>query len=330
MRGKQLSGQSLSAQGCGGPLDRSLVDRLCHGLAWRRAAALQQLRLLSARSRDAYLRAVITRRWALRRQAGGAIRPHTLPAPLVISLTSFPARYPTLGLTLRCLLLQSVRPDHIMLWIAEEHQADLPADVLALRREGLVIGRCDNSLRSHNKYIHSRRLYPGAFIATADDDTYYGPGWLADLIADYDPRQRVIPCHRVHRITLRADGMPAAYRDWQWESAATEADPMVFPTGVGGVLYPPDCLHRDVDDAARILDLCPRADDVWLYWMAQRQGYLFRRTAAIHRLHHWRHSQEQGLMWSNVYDGDGNDRQIAAMIGAFGWPLIPAPSPSHP
>ena len=276
------------------------------------------------------MRAIIAWRWAARRQSAGTIPPHNLAAPLVISLTSFPARYGTLGLTLQCLLLQSVRPDHIMLWIAEEHQADLPADVLALRHKGLVIGRCDNSLRSHNKYIHTRRLYPGAFIATADDDTYYWPGWLAELIASYDPRRRTIPCHRVHRIKLRADGKPAAYRDWQWESAATEADILIFPTGVGGVLYPPDCLHRDVDDAARILELCPRADDVWLYWMAQRQGYLFRRTATTHRLHHWRHSQEHGLMWGNVYMGDGNDRQIETMIAAFGWPLMPASGPSHP
>lgn len=286
--------------------------------------ALRHLHRLSSRGRDAYLRAMIARRWASRRHLARTISPHNLPASVVVSLTSFPDRYHTLALTLQCLLLQSKRADHVVLWIAEEHQAALPDEILALRSEGLTIGSCDNSLRSHNKYIHARRLYPGAFIATADDDTYYWPTWLEELIADYDPRRRIIPCHRVHRIVQGADGKPAAYRDWQWENAATEADAMVFPTGVGGVLYPSDCLHPDVDDAARILELCPRADDVWLYWMARRQGYYFRRAAKPHRLHHWRHSQEQGLMWDNVFLGDGNDRQIAAMIAAFGWPALPA------
>jgi hypothetical protein len=290
---------------------------------------LQRLRRLSSRGRDACLRAVVARRWASRRHLARAINPHNLPAPVVVSLTSFPGRYHTLALTLHCLLLQSKRPDHVVLWIAEEHQAALPEEVLALRSEGLTIGCCDNSLRSHNKYIHTRRLYPDAFIATADDDTYYWPSWLEELIADYDPRRRVIPCHRVHRIVEAADGTPVGYCDWQWEHAATEADALVFPTGVGGVLYPPGSLHADVDDAARILELCPRADDVWLYWMARRQDYLFRRGTVAHRLHHWRHSQEEGLMWGNVYDDNGNDRQIAAMIAAFGWPVSGiAPSPA--
>lgn len=306
-----------------------LSERLQHGFSWRREVASQHFHLISSRWREAFLRGQIARRWSLRHQLLGrsqllaAGRPHNLPAPVIISLTSFPGRYHTLALTLRCLLLQSVRADQVILWIADEHQHSLPAEVLALRAAGLTIAGCDNSLRSHNKYFHTRQRYPGAFIATADDDTYYWPDWLAELIADYDPRARVIPCHRVHRITLRPDGLPAAYRDWHWESAAAIADTMIFPTGVGGVLYPPDCLHQDADDAARILALCPKADDVWLYWMARRQGYLFRRTTKSRRLHHWRHSQSEGLMWGNVYDANGNDQQIAAMIAAFGWPAHP-------
>src|SRR6185369_14381176 len=124
---------------------------------------------------------------------------------------------------------QTVKPDQVILWIATEHQADLPESVRELVGQGLIIASCDNALRSHNKYIHTRRQYPTAFIATADDDTYYWPSWLAELIAEYDPAQRLIPCHRVHKVLLTAEGKPAAYRDWQWESAETAPSAMIFP-----------------------------------------------------------------------------------------------------
>ena len=266
---------------------------------------------------DRLLRRFVGLRWALRRWRQ---RPHGLSAPLIVSLTSFPARYETLALTLKCLLSQSARPDRVILWVAAEHQANLPRAVRDLVPLGLTIGICDNALRSHNKYIHTRRQYPGAFIATADDDTYYWSDWLAELIAGLDPQQRIIPGHRMHRIVLGTDDGPAPYRDWQWETHDRLASVLIFPTGVGGILYPPDCLHPDADRADRILDLCPHADDVWLYWMALRNDYQFCKVARWRPLHHWRDSQEHGLMWGNVFNSNGNDAQIAAMIAVYGWP----------
>jgi hypothetical protein len=292
------------------------MERLVHGVKWRVAALWRRVRHWLG---DCYLRGQLRQNWSKSARAQGQVL-HGLPAPLIISLTSFPGRYKSLHRTLKSLLSQSVRPDQVILWIAAEHQASLTPAILDLQRRGLTIASCDNRLRSHNKYIHTRRLHPQAFIATADDDTYYRPGWLAELLADYDPAQRVIPCHRVHKIKLMPDGRPAAYRDWVWESSETTPSTLIFPTGVGGVLYPPDCLPAEVDDEARILALCPRADDVWLYWMALRNGYLFRRTRNWHPLHHWWRSQQEGLMWGNVYNDDGNDQQIKAMIGAYGWP----------
>lgn len=295
------------------------AEGLVQGVRWRTAALFRRVGAVSFRLRDRYLRLAVCWNWRRRSRHRG--RPHGLPVPLIISLTSFPARYDTLHLTLKSLMGQSVRPDRVILWLAEEHQAALTPAILALRDQGLTIASCgDNRLRSHNKYIHARRLHPEAVIVTADDDTYYWPDWLAGLLADYDPAQALIPCHRVHEIRLMPDGKPAAYRDWLWESKDTEPSALIFPTGVGGVLYPPGCLPPEVDDEARILALCPRADDVWLYWMAQRNGYLFRKTRHWHPLHHWRHSQDEGLMWSNVFNGNGNDEQVRAMIDAYGWP----------
>lgn len=296
------------------------VQRIRHGLRWRVDLLQQRVRPIWRGLTDQLFRFVVGWRWCMRWRGQ---KHHRLPASLIVSLTSFPARYDVLSLTLKSLLSQSVRPDRLILWIAAEHRQALPRSVLNLVAHGLTIEFCDNTLRSHNKYLHVRRQYPTAFIATADDDTYYRPDWLAELIANVDLQRRVIPCHRAHKITLQADGELARYREWQWETADAKVSALIFPTGVGGVLYPPGSLHPDVDNVDRILALCPRADDVWLYWMALRNGYLFRKIGRWRRLHHWRDSQQQGLMWENVYNSNGNDEQIKAMIGAYGWPPTP-------
>ena len=38
--------------------------------------------------------------------------------------------------------------------------------------------------------------------------------------------------------------------------------------GVGGVLYPPNLLYKDVTDKNIFLNLCPANDDIWFWAMA--------------------------------------------------------------
>src|SRR5688500_5188057 len=71
------------------------------------------------------------------RRLSAAGRPHQLPGELIISLTSYPARFRTLHLSLRCLLTQSIKPDRIVLWIAREDLPLLPASVRKLAAHGI-------------------------------------------------------------------------------------------------------------------------------------------------------------------------------------------------
>ncbi len=96
---------------------------------------------------------------------------HGLPSPLIISLTSYPARFGKLHLTLKCLLSQSMAADKVVLWIAHQDKAALTPAILNLQKVGLQIGYCDD-LRSYKKIIPTRQNYPDSFIVTADDDLY--------------------------------------------------------------------------------------------------------------------------------------------------------------
>lgn len=239
-------------------------------------------------------------------------QPHGLKAPLIVSLTSYPARFAGLHLVLRSLLNQTVRADRVILWLDAGDETNLPPEATALDVETRI---CPN-WRSYKKIVPTLIEAPDAYIVTADDDLYYGPDWLAGLVARTDAG---VVCHRGHCVTLGADGLPRAYGDWQRNIAAPKAGPLIFPTGVGGVLYAPGVFHADVTDAALFQQLAPLADDVWLYWMHRMAGSRPEKIGGRFRITEWPGSQAQNLRDTNLA-GDGNDCALQAMLGHYGWP----------
>ena len=244
--------------------------------------------------------------------------PHGLSRPLIVSLTSYPPRFPTLALTLRCLLSQSVRPDKTILWIADQDVSELPQDVLTLQQRGLEI-RKTHDLGPFKKIVPALQEFPEAIIATADDDVYYWRTWLEELIFAWSGSTTEIVCHRANGIIPDSAGRPRPYREWPMGVACEGRSSAIFPTGVEGVLYPPGSLSPMVLDSEIFMNTCPRADDVWLYFMARMAGSDFRTTGHGRRPCMWRNSQRVALHRVNVLQ-NGNDNQIEAMIERFGWP----------
>lgn len=256
----------------------------------------------------------LTVKWQMCRRG----KPHDLPGPLVVSLTSFAPRFHTLALTLRCLLTQTVRPDHVILWVGHGDEPQLPKGVMALRRHGLDI-RGTKDVRSYTKIIPALRAFPSAFIVTADDDLCYRRRWLEELVAGWDGRRNLIVCHRTHKITVDSNGYPLPYTRWVFDTKLRGEAIDLFPTTGYGALYPPGSLAPEVLDETTFLSICPRADDVWLYWMGRLAGSTFRRITDRREIRTWPNSQHIMLASYNVLEG-GNDEQIRNMIAKFGWP----------
>lgn len=240
---------------------------------------------------------------------------HGLSAPLIVSLTSYPARFGTLALTLRSLLGQSVRPDRVILWLDEGDDAALPAEVAAL--PGLEVAICPN-WRSYKKIVPTLLDGPASYIVTADDDIYYPADWLAGLVRAAATGASVA-CHRAHRVTLTPAGLPAPYGDWAHNIDAPETSGLVFLTGVSGVIYAPGVFHPDVTRTDLFTALAPRSDDVWLYWMHRLNGVQAQKIGSRARILEWEGSQAQSLRSENLH-GTGNDRAVAALLGHYGWP----------
>lgn len=238
---------------------------------------------------------------------------------LIVSLTSYPRRFPTLHLTLKSLLRQTVPADKVILWLEPGDDMKLPDDVLALQSEGLEIAT-HTAMRSYLKIVPTLISYPGSTIITADDDIYYGASMIENLLAAHQEAPDRIICNRAHEIRLNRDGAPLPYLDWQRNLDAPQTSRLVFPTGVMGVLYPPGVFHPDVTNEALFKQLSPTADDVWLYWMWRLTGKVASKIGNGIRLVEWPETQASHLRTQNV-DSGGNDLSVRNMIDECGFPV---------
>lgn len=251
-------------------------------------------------------------------------RHHSLPKQLIVSLTSFEPRFATLHLTLKSLLNQSVVPDQIILWVAQEELSLLPSRVRRLADKGIKIRACED-IASYKKLIYALEEFPDAFIATADDDMFYEPGWLPELISGLGSSRNLITCHRAHRIALDESGGIAPYECWEvnvQDEAARKASKDLVPTGCGGVLYPPNCLSPEVSDRTLFRRLAPTADDLWFYWMARRAGTEVAKVGGKFAMMEWPNPGTSRL-W-DVNRAGANDRQVENLLSEFGNPVSAA------
>lgn len=275
-------------------------------------------------------RPVATRLWSeaqFREKAArlplGVPERHTLPGELVVSLTSYPARYATLHLTLRSLLRQDTAPDRIVLWIAQADVAALPKKTREILDSGVEL-RIVEDARSYKKLIFAIPAFPEAYVATADDDVFYPPDWLTDLVAgqlEAASETPVITCHRAHRLGEQGPQNLIPYHDWEWDvqdPAARRPSVDLMPTGIGGILYPPRALHPDAIRRDLFETYAPSADDLWFYWCARRAGTLYRKVGGRFDQTAWWSSQKERLYDHNQRE---NDLQIAALVRDFGNPL---------
>ena len=245
-------------------------------------------------------------------------RPHGLGAPLVVSLTSYPPRFPLLELTLKRLLSQTLAADHTILWLAECDRRALPSEVERLTRHGLEIRQAADT-GPHKKYLEARRRHPDAYLVTVDDDMAYRRTMLGDLVAELPGAPRSIITHRARRMVWR-DGDLMPYWNWPLVDRGPLTSPDLLSTGSGGVLYPPGSLLPEVLDEALLLRLSPRTDDLWLHWMVRRAGYTTTLVSRPNRAREWDDSQDVAL-WRGVNQQE-NDAAIGRLMERFGPPAM--------
>lgn len=127
-------------------------------------------------------------------------------------------------------------------------------------KERFEILFCDD-LKSYKKLIPSLLIFKNHPIITADDDVYYAQDWLKSLWESYQDDPKAIHAHSVYQVSL------SPYPTWK-EITNHNTDLKHIGIGVGGILYPPNCLHKDIFDTKTFQELAPIADDLYFWSMA--------------------------------------------------------------
>lgn len=190
---------------------------------------------------------------------------------LIVSLTSYGRRVSdVVYYTLLSLLLQSKKPNLIVLWLSEEewNEDNIPSKLKSLIKYGIEIKFCKD-LRSYKKLVPSLKSYPDDIIITVDDDVIYRKNLLKDLYDASIKFPNAIICNKACYPYLEKNGEFASYNEWEDKNHYVG---LCMPLGVTGVLYPPHSLFKDVTDDSIFLKLAPLADDLWFWIMAILQN----------------------------------------------------------
>ena len=238
--------------------------------------------------------------------------------PAILSLTSHGSRLGRAHIAIETLLRQTVAPERLILWLSDKLQAnELPEPLRRQASRGLEI-HFVHDIGPYTKVIPALREFPGHPIVTVDDDSLYPRALLARLWAAYEAEPAYVHCHRAHYILFDERGRLRPYGDWRkCVDYVDEPCFRIFPTGVGGVLYPPGALHPDVLAEELFLEICPSNDDVWLKAMSLLNNVKCRRLKGPHREFPLvTNTASSGLMNTNVYSGR-TDQQIQAVFGRY-------------
>ena len=242
----------------------------------------------------------------------------TKHVPVILSLTSHGDRIERAHIAIETLLRQTAAAERVILWISDKHSiADLPAPLQRQMRRGLDV-RLVPDIGPYTKIIYSLRKFPEHAIVTVDDDSVYAADLIERLHNAYTTQPDCVHCHRARAMIFDENGCLKPYREWRLIGDDNDAPShMIFPTGVGGVLYPPGALHPEVFNREIFRTICPTADDVWLKAMALLNGVKSKRMPGPHREFLLvSGTRASGLLHKNFCAGR-NDPQIEAVFSHY-------------
>ena len=223
---------------------------------------------------------------------------------LIVSLTTYPARINSVYKTISTLLQQTIKPDKVVLWLAESQFPDknLPENLTRLQEFGLEIKWTEKDIRSFKKLIPSLKEYPEDIIITVDDDNYYDERLVEFLYNSYLENPECIHARQAFVVKHDSQGkLVMKARNYVYNSTYLPSF-LNEPVGCGGVLYPPHVLDDNVMNEEQFMKIVPTNDDLWFWAHALRKGTKIRVIKNNYKLKNYivENSQEDALWQKNM------------------------------
>lgn len=191
---------------------------------------------------------------------------------IIVSLTSFPAAIPYAAQAVQSILNGSVLPDKVILYLtfSQFGESGIPQELQKLANDNsrFEIRDYPRDIRSYRKLIPALSDFPDAIIVTIDDDVAYHKNMLRDLLRLHEQMPQAVLAHRAKR--MKPDEPYRKWKKYRWYHFLLKKIHTSFKniqTGVGGVLYPPHSLKKEMMNVELFTELAPTTDDIW-FWAA--------------------------------------------------------------
>ncbi len=184
---------------------------------------------------------------------------------IIVSLTTYPKRIKSAGIAIASIMNQTYKADKIVLTLNEAQfpKHKFPKIIRAEIKAGLEIIWIKDDLKPHNKYFYAMQNYPNDIIITIDDDEVYQQNLIDTLVSSYKKFPESISCMIAKKITINNDKI-LPYKTWTINTPENIPSTQLIALGIGGVLYPPNLINKELFNASAIKKLGLKADDLWL------------------------------------------------------------------
>lgn len=236
--------------------------------------------------------------------------------PVIVGITSYPARINSAWISIETILRQSVAPTRFLLVLSREEFPGgvVPQSISARLTRGLDILWVEKNGRSFDKLLPISSEFPDEPIITVDDDKIFPRHLLRDLYREHQKSPSAVIGARGWVMQNSFTSGELHYgKDWVRAAPGATGRHLFMPGG-NGCLYPPISLDTTVQDLDLALRLCPTADDIWFWASLQRTDT---ESICLGMPAHRPVSQQKNTSALSDVNESDNDRQFQSVISHF-------------
>lgn len=234
---------------------------------------------------------------------------------IIVSLTTFGHRVTdTAPHSIYTLFTQSRLPNRIVLFLDHDNwnANNIPPLLQKLQRSGLEIYFCEDT-KPYKKLIPALQLFPDNPIITVDDDVYYNPNTISELVEAYEQSDRKsVICHWAF-VVEKQKGKFTPYLLWR-DNKFGNNHSNYSAVGQDGVLYPPHVFDNEVFNKDVFMEKC-KGDDIW-FWIQEYRNdvpvLVLQNSSKAHNTYvntveQWKPTQKSALYYTNDILGKNNE-----------------------
>lgn len=237
---------------------------------------------------------------------------------VIASLTSYPARINHVWLAIKSIILQTYKPDRIILWLAEEQfpTRELPSNLIDLQKCGLEI-KWVKDIYGHKKYrVPVMEQKKNEVVITFDDDIIYSPKCIERLMETHKKYPNTLICERAQAFEDKNQMNPGRWKTIS-DIGVNKPTYSLNPSPGGGCLISFGAFYPDAVEEKCFRPLAYKNDDLWYMFMCAANGTRIIKTRKYHRIFSVvAGSQSEQMATENVV-GDKNREIMEGLISAY-------------